>query len=124
MAANDLRGVPTRARYCVLRLLHDVLPGPRTEALRIERQASHLAGVARKGEAHLAFKFVVEPEFLCSQFFCLCLARDRGVDFQLLIGLALGIVVLNVGNALDGLAIRPNVKIGRASCRERVYVLV
>ena len=118
MTASDLRRVPAGAGHRVFRLLHDVLAIPRSELVSVERQSSNFSGVARIGKTYLTLILVVEPEFLCSQFFRLCLARDRGVDFQLLIGLALGIVVLNVGNALDGLAIRPNVRYpaGRILC--------
>lgn len=128
MTAGNLRGVPARAGHGMLGLLHDVLSIPRPEALGFKRQACNLARVAVVGKANLTLKLVVQPELFGSQFFGLGLARDRGINFQLLVGFALGIVVLDVGDTLNGLAVRPNIghpagRILRSGLAERVAPL-
>lgn len=120
--------VPARAGHGMLGLLHDVLSIPRPEALGFKRQACNLARVAVVGKANLTLKLVVQPELFGSQFFGLGLARDRGINFQLLVGFALGIVVLDVGDTLNGLAVRPNIghpagRILRSGLAERVAPL-
>lgn len=128
MTAGNLRGVPARASHGMFGLLHDVLSIPRPEVLSLKRQTGHLARITGIGKAYLTLKLVVQSELFGSQFFGLGLARDRGINFQLLVGFALGIVVLDVGDTLKGLAARPNIghpagRILRSGLAERVAPL-